>query len=333
MFVTSEASRGGLLVAVITGGRPLLSQRPTARMFEQLRAAGVADIVWVANERHAAELEPDGTEVVTYSDEWAYEFAASHWTHPGMQVEPGGFFGAFPGREAACREAERRGCWGVLQLDDNILHLSFARSNAGSQRVLREAGGATFFVDMMVALAQSSNARMVGCQLDSVPIPDFMIARRGFPYSLFIEKVGEGREEWFGPFEDDIMHALQYSDRPDGATTALITLLRYQKESTSRTGMRSTYNDSRAQMLQRLYPDRTRVIIKTHSNGLGGHRVFHQMPAGAIRNPLVLTDPALYGAMEETMLEWVRKWRAAEIVNNREKARKRLARLEKRLEA
>lgn len=327
MFVTSEAERAGLLVAVITGGRPLLKQRTVHRFFPQMHDAGVADIVWVANERHAADLEPDEHEVVTYTDEWAFEYARDHWMSPDTPPEPGGFFGAFPGREWAAREAERRGCWGVLMLDDNIDRIMFARDSRGGRSVIDDQlGGFAFFIDMLAGVALSTNARTVGAQLSSIPEAHFMVAREGFPYSCFIERVGEGREEWFGPFEDDITHSLQYGDRADGATAAIVTLTRYHKENTSKTGMRTKYNHERSKMLQRLQPQSTKVMVKaTRSNGQGTARVFHMMPAGAIRNPLVATDRNLYGRVTQRLVEAVKLWKVAEREGNRAKALERAA--------
>lgn len=326
MFVTSEADRGGLLVSVITGGRPLLKQRTVARFFDQMHAAGVADIVWVANERHAGDLEEDEHEVVTYSDDWAFEYASEHWMSPDTPPERGGFFGAFPGREAAAREAERRGCWGVLQLDDNIDRIMFVRDTRGGNKVIQDLGGFAFFVDMLTAVSRSTNARTVGAQLSSIPEPEFKIARPGFPYSLFIERVGEGREEWFGPYEDDITHSLQYGDRADGSTAAIVPMIRYHKENTSKTGMRAKYNHERSKMLQRLQPHVAKVGVRaTRSNGQGGARVFHSMPAGAIRNPLAVHDHDLYGAAREALVAATGQWKVAEREGNRAKAMERAA--------
>ncbi|UVK61393.1 hypothetical protein SEA_GINGERBUG_59 [Microbacterium phage Gingerbug] len=326
MFVTSEADRGGLLVSVITGGRPLLKQRTVARFFDQMHAAGVADIVWVANERHAGDLEEDEHEVVTYSDDWAFEYARDHWMSPDTPPEPGGFFGAFPGREAAAREAERRGCWGVLQLDDNIDRIMFVRDTRGGNKIIQDLGGFAFFVDMLTAVSRSTNARTVGAQLSSIPEPEFKIARPGFPYSLFIERVGEGREEWFGPYEDDITHSLQYGDRADGSTAAIVPMIRYHKENTSKTGMRAKYNHERSKMLQRLQPHVAKVGVRsTRSNGQGEARVFHTMPAGAIRNPLAVHDHDLYGAARDALVTAVGQWKVAEREGNRAKALERAA--------
>jgi hypothetical protein len=332
MFATSSADRAGLLVAVITGGRPTLKARSTSRFLDECKAAGVADVVWVLNERHAETYERDDNPFVTYTDAWAYEYAAGHWMSPERPPEFGGFLGAFAGREAACREAERRGCWGVLQLDDNIVARYWQRATRGGKAVLNERGGYGFIVDVLVGLAKSTNARMVGAQLAAVSISEHRVARTGFPYSSFIERVGPGREEWFGPFEDDITHALQYGDRADGATTALSPMLRYQKASaaTGKTkdlsGMRSQYGHERSKNLQRLNPHSTRVMVKAKtSNGRGEPRVFHQMPAGAIRNPLVVHDPVLFGRVADRLLDAAKHYEVAEREGNRVKAQERLA--------
>jgi hypothetical protein len=333
MYATSSAERAGLLVAVISGGRPALRQRPTARFLGECRDAGVADAVWVVNERHASDYERDANPIVTYSDEWAYEYAAAHWLNPGVPAQPGGFFGAFPGREAACREAERRGCWGVLQLDDNIIQRVWHRGSRGGKAVMNARNGFEFFIDVLAGVALSTNARMVGAALAAVGSFAYRIARPGFPYSVFVERVGSGREEWYGPYEDDIMHALQYGDRPDGATAVVMPLIRYGKQSATGkgsqdlSGMRGQYGHDRSRMLQRLQPSTTRIMIKsTTSNGQGKPRIFHQMPTGAIRNPLMITDPEMYGRVADLLVDAAREWEVAERIGNQEKARKRVAR-------
>jgi hypothetical protein len=332
MYATSSADRAGLLVAVISGGRPALKQRPTSRFLGECRAAGVQDVVWVVNDRHADAYEEDGNPVVTYSDEWAHEYASGHWMSPDRPPERGGFLGAFAGREAACREAERRGCWGVLQLDDNIVDRYWFRATRGGKAVVRERGGYAFFVDILTGVTLSTNGWMVGAQLAAIAAETYRIARPGFPYSSFIERVGPGREEWFGPYEDDITHALQYGDRADGATALVLPMLRYQKASAvvrkderDLSGMRGQYGHDRAKMLQRLNPQSARIMVKTTtSNGRGQPRVFHNMPAGSIRNPLRIRDGELYGRVTDRMADAMRNWESAEREGNREKARLRL---------
>jgi hypothetical protein len=339
MSATSSAERAGILVAVISGGRPLLKQRPTSKFLGELRAAGVQDCVWVVNERHAGSYEQDENPIVTFSDVWAYDYAREHWTYPVRPPEPGGFFGAFPGREAACREAERRGCWGVLQLDDNIRQLYFLRNTRGGALVVRDRGGFGWYLDLLAGVVLATNARMVAPSLGSIGEAEYRVARTGFPYSAFVEQVGHGREEWFGPYEDDILHALQYADRADGATTALLTLPRYQKLSNVETGrgtrdlsgMRGQYTHDRARMLQRLQPQAAKVQVRrTTSNGRGEPRVFHQMPAGALRNPLVVTDRERYDRVTDSLVDASQAFEGAERIGNRAKAAERLASFERR---
>ena len=298
MFVTSDEARGGLLVAIITGGRPRLADRVTRKFLPSLTAAGVRDVVWAVSEQDAEAYERDEHEMAVYPTEWAHEYARENWTNALADPVRGGFLGAFPGREWACLEAERRGCWGVLQLDDNIdaigvLHAAYA----WGIDTARAHGGMGLVVDLLSAVALATNSWMTGARLNSVGIPANVraLARTGFPYSAFIEKVGPDREHWKGPFEDDIMHAFQYGTRADGATAAVVPLLAYNKEYASASGMRKAYDPTRAVALQRMFPQSAHLTVKkSKSNGQGGPRVFHHMNSDAIRNPLRVTDRDLY---------------------------------------
>lgn len=329
MFVTSAEQRGGLLVAIITGGRPKLSQRPTRKLIPALRAAGVHDVVWVVSDKDAPDYERDDNDLAIYSADWAHEYAADHWMQP-TPPEPGAFLGAFPGREWACLEAERRGCWGVLQLDDNIVRLSVAQGGGGAgSQVVDINGGAGLYADILAALALSTNGRMVGAQLDAVPEQQAILARPGFPYSMFIERVGDGREHWYGPFEDDITHAFQYGTRADGATSVVVPLTRYAKESKSKTGMRAKYNHERSVQLQRIFPESAKIGVRlTRANGQGEPRVFHTMTANAIRNPMTISDQQLYDSLRARFADLISEWRQLKHASNREKVMKRAARRE-----
>jgi hypothetical protein len=296
MFESSGRLKG-LLPAVISGGRPTLASRPTSKLLETLHGV-TADPVWIVRSDQAGQYEPDGHEIAAYSLDWARGYAHSHWTHP--EPPQNDFFGAFPGREAACREAERRGCWGVLQLDDNIAYLQIGNHNG---RALAKRYGLVLFAEFLAAVTLSTNSRMTGAQLGSVPaIVDKKLARQGFPYSLFIERVGGGREEWHGPYEDDITHALQYAARADFSTASVLPYLRYCKESGSKTGMRGHYQSDRARGVQMLCPEGMKIgIRKTRSSGRGGPRVFHTQLPGALKNPLIIKDKALFSQAEQAM--------------------------------
>lgn len=327
MFVTSAEQRQGLLVAIITGGRRNLAQRPTARFIPDLRDAGVGDVVWVVSDRDAPDYERDDCEMAVYPHRWAYEYAREHW----MRTEApdlDGFYGAFPGREWACLEAERRGFWGVLQLDDNINYFAFYRGTKASIRVTAENGGLGLYADLLAAAALSTNAATVGAQLNAVnPSAATTIIRPGFPYSCFIEKVGPTREHWYGPYEDDITHSFQYGDRADGVTAAVMPTLTYRKESKSKTGMRAKYDSTRSVQLQRLMPQGARIGVRAATtNGQGGPRVFHTMQAGAIRNPVTVSDPDLFQALKARMEDLIQVWYAREAEENRVKVKARLAR-------
>ena len=284
------------------------------------------DVVWVVRENHVPLYEHDpNAEIVSYSESWAYDYASEHWMHLDPP-EPGGFFGAFPGREWACLEAERRGCWGVLQLDDNINRMGIPKCSSAGHALVKAHGGMALYADLLAAVALSTNGRTVGGSLASVPKIQRQVARPGFPYSLFVEKVGAGREHWFGPFEDDITHGYQYGSRGDGNTSLLVPLLRYGKENASKTGMRGKYDATRAVQLQRIFPESAKINIrKAHSNGRGGPRVFHTMLNDAIRNPLQVRDAALFGQVQDRLRDLLAEWQTAQLASNRAKVYRRTA--------
>lgn len=171
---------------------------------------------------------------------------------------------------------------------------------------------------------------MVGANLDAIPYVKLQIARAGFTYSMFVEKVGPGREPWYGPFEDDITHAFQYGIRADGST--LLPLLRYMKTGVREakqgrsSGMRVAYDNSRAVQLQRIFPESAKINIRAkHANGKGEPRIFHTMLPGAIRNPMVVTDPQLFGAVKSRMEGLLLAWREESKLRTRAKIEQRIA--------
>ena len=326
-WLLTPEQRKGLMVAVISGGRPKVKERPTARLLADLHDLDLGEIVWVVSEADAASYESDAHRICTYTREWAYEYAKAHWMLP-TPPPADGFLGAFPGREAACLEAERRGCWGVLQLDDNILSLRVSSSPGSAARVVKNHGGLALFADMLGALTLSTNGRMVGAQLDAVATEVTRNARKGFPYSLFIEQVGAGREHWYGPFEDDITHAFQYGTRSDGATAVVTPWMRYFKETQSKTGMRSKYNHERSVQLQRIFPESAKVMVKTQkANGRGGPRIFHKMNGSAIRNPMRITDLELFTAYKHRMDDLLAEWHVLRRAAVKEKIAARTAKV------
>lgn len=289
------------------------------------------NIVWVVSEKDEPFYERDDHDMLVYPQDWAHTYAAEHWLDPASTPEKGGFLGAFPGREYACQLAEKRGCWGVLQLDDNIVAVRIPKGTRSSTQVVNMNGGMGLVGDLLSGAALSTNARMVGAQLSSIPYGQGLertIVRPGFPYSLFIEKVGAGREHWFGPFEDDITHAYQYGSRADGATSAVMPFVRYQKESSSRTGMRAQYNYMRAVQLQRMFPQSAKIgIRRTTSNGRGEPRVFHTMLAGAIKNPVTVLRRSQFDAVKHECERLLGEWHELQLEANREKVAKRCEKL------
>jgi hypothetical protein len=297
--VTPSDRLAGLLPVIVTGGRPRLADRPTAQLLPDLTGV-TAPPVWLVREDDAPGYELDGHELATYGRAAAEAWAAAHWT--GVEpFAPGRFLGAFPGREQACRLAVERGCWGVLQLDDNITGLYLFRGNGACTHLVQKHGGLAFYADILAAVTLSTNAAMCGGKLDAVdPASEALLfARPGFPYSLFIERVDlPAREPWYGPYEDDVLHAYQYGASAAPVTAAIIPPLHYKKlPARHGGGMRAHYGGSRAAGLQRAAPEMARISVRaTRVNGRGGPRVYHTMIPGAIRTPLAISDRQLYAA-------------------------------------
>jgi len=302
MSVSPADVLAGILPVVVSGTRPLLTQRPTARFLAALHGV-TRDPVWAVRDDEAGAYENDGHEIAAYPGDWAREWARDHWT----DIIPfdGNYTGAFPGREHACRLAAERGCWGVLQLDDNITRIDCFVSRGAAVRVTRRHGGLALFADILAAVVRSTNAASAGAYLDAVnPRTEAGIfARTGFPYSLFIERADQAdRPPWCGPCEDDIVHGFQYGTSAEPVTAAVVVPLRYAKESGSSKGLRLQYDARRSVGLQRMHPEGARVIIwRTKVNGQGGPRVFHKMTPDAIRTPLVVLDRELYDAAAAQM--------------------------------
>jgi hypothetical protein len=306
MSVTPARWLAGVLPVVISGGRPALADRPTRRLLAALEGV-TADPVWLVRDDRAAGYERDRWEVVGYPLAEAEPYAAAHWIGPDP-FAPGAFLGCFTEREWACRTAEARGCWAVLQLDDNIRQVKLFTGYGAGRRAADAAGGLGLFADLLAAVTLATNSVMTGAKLDAVTPQGEVgrVARAGFPYSLFLEVVGAGRLPYYGPIEEDILHAYQYGADPTAATAALVLPLHYLKDHHRQGGgMRPFYRDERRSVgLQRVAPEMARLSVhRGHANGRGTARVFHSMRTGAIRTPLVVTDAGLYAAVGERLRE------------------------------
>lgn len=254
-----------VLISIITGGRPALADRTTRQFLPALKAAGFTDAEWVLREDHVAQYEPDDTPLNVYPVDWASEFARTHWRHPTAEWVHGGFFGAFPGREWAMRSAEERGYDAVLQMDDNVTTLALLNS---TQPAYQEALDAGSLLAILRDLALSTNSYMTGAQLNSI-LPTGLVAvmRPGYPYSVFVEKTGPGRMPYYGPFEDDIMHALEYARHGGpGRTATVVDVIRYNKEYKGKGGMRTQYNAARGLEIARRYPENARIALGSKSS-------------------------------------------------------------------
>lgn len=314
-----------VLVCVITGGRPGLAQRPTARFFPALRASGFTDIEWVVREDHAAKYEADDQPFNIYTTAFADSYSRGHWRHPTAVWEPGGFFGAAPGREWAMRSAEERGYDAVLQMDDNVEHLGLLNCTQPSFRAALDPGE---MLRLLAELSASTNVMMLGAQLNSSPPQGKVrVVRGGFPYSVFIEKCGPGRMPYYGPFEDDIMHALEYAlHGGPGRTAGVVDLMRYNKEARSKSGMRAHYDASRGLEIARRYPSNVtlRVSRKTSSpRTTSGERGVRHFLKTTGFTPIRVTDSARFTAAERELKAAVARGQRLKIEQDRKKMRRR----------
>jgi hypothetical protein len=247
---------------------------------------------------------------------------------------PGTFLGCFTEREWACRLAEERGCWAVLQLDDNLLRLAAFIGYGGPAAVVKARGGLAMYADLLSAVTLASSSRMTGATLHSLnPATEAgVFARCGFPYSLFIEQVGAGRPPYIGPVEEDILHAYQYAESTEPETAALVHPLLYMKQHGGRvegSGMRAYYRNQRRSVgLQRMAPEMARLSVRTrHSNGRGQARVFHTMLPGSIasRAPLVIRDRDLWEAARAYCTGLAEEVTAAHVAWTQERLARRAA--------
>lgn len=293
-MLVSNLTTPRVLVCVITGGRPKLSERPTKKFLAGLIKNGW-DVEWVIREDHVDAYERDEYPFNVYTQQFANEYARTHWRHPTAEWKAGGFFGAFPGREWAMRTAENRGYDLVLQLDDNVIKIGPISAPSPGYGV--ENKGPEYLLNLGASLAMSTNAHMLGFQLASViPKTSYKVLRPGYPYSVFFEKTGPGRMPYYGPFEDDIMHALEYAlNGGEWRTAGVIDGFTYAKESSSSSGMRKHYNTSRGLELVKRYPNNARLSIsnKTSSPVETERGVRHILNTNGF-TPIKLKDSKLF---------------------------------------
>lgn len=312
-----------ILIAVISGLRPLPSDRITERWLPELAPLG--DIEFVVREDQAEGYVMDPPPGVTYtlnpySVSWADEYARTHWRHPRAEFIPGGFHGAFTGREWAMHTAAERGYDVVIQLDDNIQTVGVISST----RTHNWPGMSRLpIAQTLIDFTQSTNLRMVGMNLSSsVPTAALPAVRTGFPYSFFAERV-DGRNHYHGPFEDDIMQAMEYG-LYGPSTAGLVPGFAYAKESHSTTGMRAKYDNTRGLELPKRYPKNARLIYTRKTSSPLDKRmgVRHFLNTSGF-TPIRVRDRELFDATVASVSEQVTRTHARIAEVNREKIARR----------
>lgn len=312
-----------LLAAVVTGGRPRLQDRMTAAFFDDLRLHGF-DVEWVLREDHVADYETDETPQNVYDLGWANGYARAHWRHPVTRFEPDGFHGAFTGREWAMKTGEERGYDAVLLLDDNVKYIAPVHAQMVECRAVMGPGR---MLRTLADLCLSTTARMCGAQLNSVPLStNVKVLRPGYPYSVYVERTGPGRLPYFGPFEDDIMHALDYALHGGPNRTAAVSdPLRYVKTSVKQNagGMRGHYTGQRGLEIARRYPANVRLKVSRSTSSpadkTGARGVRHILSTKGF-TPVRIVEPDLYAKAAEA----VRQATLDATANRRAVARKKI---------
>lgn len=301
-----------VLVSIISGGRPKAKERPSNSFARDFADTFGWDVETVVREAHAEEYEPDGFPLNVYSEEWAADYARGHWKHPSFEYEEGGFYGAFTGREWAMRSAEERGYDLVLQMDDNIVKMGIEETTSPARFEVPY----TEWMHLIAEVAMSTNASLLGLNLDSVPPGEARpLLRPGYPYSCFFEKVSPSRPAYFGPFEDDIMHALDYSTSPLPHTAAVMPHFKYLKESRSKSGMRSKYGSHRGLGLVKHYPAHAKLkVSRSTSAPMRGETqpkaVRHILNTRGF-TPVKVTDRDRYLAAESQLIEKIERFKEA----------------------
>lgn len=309
-----------VLIAVITGNRPRLEQRPTTRILALLEAAGYANVEWVVRENHAPDYEQDHRPMNVYSNAFTLTYARDHWRHPKAKWAPDAFMGAFAGREYVMRSAAQRGFKYVLQLDDNVKYLVPALGGARGEELSRVSP--VECLNVLISIAASTNAAMCGMQLSTVsPFGIKRVIRPGYPYSVFVETITPYRVPYYGPFEDDIMHALDYALSPSPVTAAVVPGLVYSKESKPTSGgMRSHYTAERGLGLVQHFPKNARLVESTRTSSVAdtGRGIRHLLNTSGF-TPVRVTDDVLYDRSRDALYALTERTREAMMAQRRVK--------------
>jgi hypothetical protein len=326
----------GVLFAIVSGGRPALESRPTAGLLPSLLATG-CPVQWVVRADQAAGYETTpGAPINAYPVEWADRYARAHWRHPRYPFTPGGFHGAFTGREWAMRSAEEQGFDAVVQLDDNVRIVGPISASSTSRYPGVDAGEMTL---LAAELCLSSTAVTVGFQIASIkPYRYHRLLRTGFPYSVFAERCGAARMPWFGPFEDDIMHSLDYGlNGGPRRTAAVIEPFTYAKEYVrgKDTGMRAHYTGERGLEIARRYPRNVKLRVGNRNSApkvASGQSIRHYLTNRGF-TPVLVTDRERFEAATARAAEIVAEARVLWDATHRAKIEHRAAKAAARADA
>lgn len=303
-MVTDKRVIDNVNIYIITHGRPKPQQRPTSAFLEM---SGLR-FFFVMNEKQVPAYIAEGVpreQIVVSTDEFENEYFTKHKT---INVD---FHGAICNREMCNIHARQHGIKYAVQLDDNITKLCLANTHTDkADMAYYSRVYLPRMLEIMRDICESTNIGFCGMSMGSaVPTVGTKIIRNGYAYSFFMENV-EANIHWRGPFDDDILHNLDFNH--SGAyTNALIEAFGYVKETKSKTGMRQMYDKYAALRpagTANLYPDHIGVGNKPKANGRG-RRFYHTFKKSLHANIKVKDRQAFEQCLDSIRYN-ISEWRA-----------------------
>lgn len=221
-----------VLVVEISGKRPGdVKNRPTEKYKTKRKH------LIISNNSEGYETK---WEIVNVPDDYKQYYIEHHKMSESAWYAP-------MNRSYAIKYAKEHGYRYLVQLDDNIvvLELSYVVEENGVIKRYRTHNTPEMmddYIDMMLCVAQNTDAGMVGCRLVSFAPSDAFLSE-AYCYSFFLLDLERCPDIFHGDFEDDIDFRLKLTEM--GVPTVQIQPLKYgktgQKSSKDETGNRAAY--------------------------------------------------------------------------------------------
>ena len=304
-MVNGKRTIDNVCIYIITHGRPKPEQRPSSRILE---LSGL-EFFFVMNEKQVPAYIAEGVpreQIVVSTDEFENEYFAKHKT---INVD---FHGAICNREMCNIHAREHGIKYAVQLDDNIsdLFLGDRLVNKSDMPMFAQAY-LPRMIRAMRDVCESTNIGFLGMTLGlATPTREKALLRNGYAYSFFMENV-EANIPWRGPFDDDVLHNLDFN-HSGTYTCALLGAFGYKKETKSKTGMRMMYDKYvhlRPAGTHNIYPDHIGVGNRPKANGTG-KRFYHTFKKPLHKN-IKVTNRQEFESVLNDIRSMSREWRSS----------------------